>query len=282
MLWNVQQDIKHSTQCLEEIFTWQQNSGADGAFSADDEKAQWRKPCWFPTTQIHLTGDSKRLFWFPTHKEMQQTNKQIQQTNKQTKTDESFKKIQPCVCLESVWRCPPIILSKSKSHPRIIPLPGSSTGCQDPVSGSHDTSSHEPSVSPLSVVLSRVWPKYICIYGSVCPLKSMYILPPGTWKVARFLSRKMHFNASSICLSSVLCLSVVETCVGQRMCRHFSHFIPSPSRILSSFVYFLLRIFFGHFSSNWFIYVASAQKETLGILQSLSTPWFTNGPKAFV
>ena len=83
MLWNVQQDIKHSTQCLEEIFTWQQNSGADGAFSADDEKAQWRKPSWFPTTQIHLTGDSKRLFWFPTHKEMQQTNKQIQQTNKQ-------------------------------------------------------------------------------------------------------------------------------------------------------------------------------------------------------
>ena len=134
----------------------------------------------------------------------------------------------------------------------LFPPPGSSTGCQDPVYGSHDTSSHEPSVSPLSVVLSRVWPKYICIYGSACPLKSMYIRPqelerlPGSSPE----SRKIHFNASSICLSSVLCLSVVETCVGQRMCRHFSHFIPSPSRILSSFVYFLLRIFFGHFSSN--------------------------------
>ena len=65
----------NTTQCLEVIFTWQQNSGADGAFSADDEKAQWRKPSWFPTTQINLTGDSKKLFWFPTHKQMQQTNK---------------------------------------------------------------------------------------------------------------------------------------------------------------------------------------------------------------
>ena len=107
---------------------------------------------------------------------------------------------------------------------------------------------HTSPVSRLCLLfLTRVWPKYICIYGSACPLKSMYILPPGTWKVARFLSRKMHFNASSICLSSVLCLSVVETCVGQRMCRHFSHFIPSPSRILSSFVYFLLRIFLAIF-----------------------------------